>query len=370
MFAKIIFSSNLITISDVIDAHRFIHLNDQALHIFLGDATSRDHLLRVLQVFLEFFRQVFDDLVDKQLVAWQSLNRLKKKAVDAQSVTAFVLHVLWKKMSAPASYARSWKCNEIANDLEVHFQLELRSYLPESVVHVRIAQLFGPLAVDCVDNVTVEKVSRNKVCENLCDLFGVVVTAHQCRQKLVLVEVINRSNVGKNTVLLSTQRLRNILPIEDRHVVIDAGLEGTHVVLFILQKLANNVVKFWGNAASCKSDLSSFSRLKISFRNSFRRLIVASPIMEFFMAFWKGFRKSVSVKSCDACFCGVESCDQCFCGFVASSDALKISNFKRRMEQRSGKDKIEKKSKNYSILPETFSALKPIPIVQISIKEF
>lgn len=84
----------LITISDVIDAHRLIHLNDQPLHVFLGDATRRDDLLRVVHVFLEVFRQVFDNFVDKQLVAGQPLDWLEKEAVDPESIAALVLYVL------------------------------------------------------------------------------------------------------------------------------------------------------------------------------------------------------------------------------------------------------------------------------------
>lgn len=126
----------------------------------------------------------------------------------------------------------------------MHSQLELRSYLPKRAADVRVAQLFGSLPVDCVDNVTVEKVSRNKVRKNFGDLFGVVIAAHQRRQKLVLVEVVDGSDVRKNSVLLPPQGFGNILPVEDRHVVVDAGLEGSHVVLFVLQKFANNVVKF------------------------------------------------------------------------------------------------------------------------------
>lgn len=126
----------------------------------------------------------------------------------------------------------------------MHSQLELRSYLPKRATDVGVAQLLGSLPVDCVDNVTVEKVSRNKVRKNLGDLFGVVVAANQRWQELMLVEVVDGSDVRKNPVLLPTQCLRNILPIEDRHVVVNAGLEGPHVVLFVLKKFANNVVKF------------------------------------------------------------------------------------------------------------------------------
>lgn len=85
-------------------------------------------------------------------------------------------------------------------------------YLPK--IRMIIAQQFGTLSVDCVNDVTVEKVSRYEAFENFRDLFRVIAAAKQIRKKLVLVEGVNTFDVGENSMLLAAKRFRKFLTFE------------------------------------------------------------------------------------------------------------------------------------------------------------
>lgn len=107
-----------------------------------------------------------------------------------------------------------------------------------------ITKQFRAFPVNCINDVSIEKVSRDVTRENFGDLLGVVVAPRKCRQKLVSMELINRLNVAENAIFLPTKRLRKFLGVENRCVIVDSRSQRLHVILFVLQKLANNVEKF------------------------------------------------------------------------------------------------------------------------------
>lgn len=168
---------------------------------------------------------------------------LKQEAVDSQSIVAFVLYFLEKQ-------------TELKDRLQ-----NLSVYLPK--LSVVIAQKLRSFTIDCVDNVTVEKVSRYEAREDFRYLNGVIAARSQTRQELVLVKAVNAFDVRENSetsklvwelfalrwieqhspVLLTAKRFRKLLPTEYCHVVLDARFERPNVILFVLQKFTYDVEK-------------------------------------------------------------------------------------------------------------------------------
>lgn len=116
------------------------------------------------------------------------------------------------------------------------------THLPK--VDMVIAQQLRALSVYGVNYVTVEKVSRYKTCKDFRNQFRIITALREPRQKLVLMKAVNTFDVGKNSMFLSSKCLWNFFSIEYRHVVCDADFERFDVILFILQKLPNNVQQF------------------------------------------------------------------------------------------------------------------------------
>lgn len=88
-----------------------------------------------------------------------------------------------------------------------------------------VAQQLRALSVDRVDDVTVEKVSRYKTCKNFRNLFRIITTLRQPRQKLVLMKAVNAFDVGENSVLLAAKCLWKFFTTKNRHVVCDANFQ-------------------------------------------------------------------------------------------------------------------------------------------------
>lgn len=109
---------------------------------------------------------------------------------------------------------------------------------------MKITQQFRALSIDSVNNIAIEEVSRYEACENLGDLFRIIAALHQAWKKFVLMKIINSFDVGENSMLLTAQGLRQLLSLKDVHVVCYARFQGPHVVLFVLQKLTNDVQQF------------------------------------------------------------------------------------------------------------------------------
>lgn len=105
-------------------------------------------------------------------------------------------------------------------------------HLPK--IDVIIAQQLGSLAVDGVDNVTIEKVACNKARKNFSDLLWIVETIVQSRQKLVSMQLVNAFDVGKNSIFLTAQRLRQVFIFKNRRVVVDACPQRIDVIFLIL----------------------------------------------------------------------------------------------------------------------------------------
>lgn len=111
-----------------------------------------------------------------------------------------------------------------------------------------IAQKLGALSIDCINDVTVEEVAGCEAREDFRNLFWIIAASLQRWKELVLVKTVKRLDVAEDSMLHPSEGLWQLFSLKYCRVVADAGLEGSHVVLLILEQLSHDVVELRGNA--------------------------------------------------------------------------------------------------------------------------